>query len=473
MHISKLYPFTKLDFNVEGITNNSKKVRPNYIFVAIKGKKDNGKKYIKEALKKGAILIVSDKHKYDKRFIHSVNPKLEYIRLLQIFYGYRHSIYTIGITGTDGKTTTATLLKSIMNTLNESAYVGTNGIDYLDRHIETINTTPSPEIFYSTYQAFRKHHIHDLIMEVSSEGILDKRIENLQFDGAIFTNLSHEHLNTHKTMNSYFLCKAELFEKLNEDGLLVINADEKYSERIAYYTKAKIVTFGFKNGDYKIKKYRIELTGSTFEITYKGKSLGEFYTHLFGKYNIYNALAAITYAYELGIPKECIQEGLNKIKQVDGRFMVYRQDGKTFIIDYAHTPNALKNILESIREFATNKLIVITGAAGEKDSTKRAEMGKIATELADITIFTSEDPKNESLFNIFKDLTKEIQDKDYYLTLSREDAISLAYRIAKIDDIILIAGKGNEQTEKIKNYIFRHSDLDLVKKTINEKGSLI
>ncbi len=466
MHISYLYPDLKLNIQIAGITNNSKQVRKNFIFVAIKGKKENGNKYIKEALHNGAVLIVSNKHKIDKSYIYTRNPKLEYIRLLQIFYGYHHNIYTVGITGTDGKTTTATILNTIFNDINDSAYIGTNGIEYLGKHIETKNTTPSPDLIYSSYQIFHKHNIHDMIMEVSSEGILDKRIENLYFDGAIFTNLSHEHLNTHKNMNAYFLCKARLFQMLKKDGLLVINADEKYSSRISYYTKAKVVTFGFHHGDYKIKKYKISLDGSTFEVYYKGKSIGSFHTYLFGKYNIYNALGAIAYAYELGIPVEHIQRALSQVKQVDGRFMIYKKENKTFIIDYAHTPNALKNLLESIKECSKNRIILITGAAGEKDTTKRSEMGLISTKLADITIFTSEDPKNESLFKIFEDLTKEIKDKDYYLTLTRYDAIHLATRISQEHDIILITGKGNEKTERIKNFIFKQNDLDLVKEAL-------
>ncbi len=273
MHISYLYPDIDLNINIEGITNNSKKVRKNFIFVAIKGKKENGNKYINEALNNGASLIVSNKHKLDKHWIYAKNPKLEYIRLLQKFYGYTPNIYTIGVTGTDGKTTTATLLNAILNSLNDSAYIGTNGIEYLNKHIDTNNTTPSPDLLYSAYQTFNKHHIHDLVMEVSSEGILDKRIEQFKFNGAIFTNLTHEHLNTHKNMNNYFLCKTKLFQKLNKNGLLVINADASYSQRIPYYTKAKIITYGFEHGDYRVIGYQLFVDGSNFEVYYKGKSI--------------------------------------------------------------------------------------------------------------------------------------------------------------------------------------------------------
>ena len=462
MHISFFYPGTKLNFNIEGITNHSKKVLKNYIFVST----NKNKKYINEAIKNGAILIIAKKHTTNKLFLYNKNPKLEYIRLLQIFHGYKNNIYTVGITGTNGKTTTSYLLNSIFNSLDQSCYIGTNGIKYLNKSINTINTTPSPDIIYSVYQALNKQNINNLVMEVSSEGLLDDRVSNLGFNGAIFTNLSHEHLNTHKTMNNYFLCKAKLFKALNYTGLLVANADDDYSYRIAFYTKAKIITYGFKYGDYQVKSYKMSLAGSDFEVIYKGKSIGIFHTKLFGKYNIYNVLAVIAYTYELGIPIDIIKQGIAKVTEVDGRFMMYEHNDINYIIDYAHTPEALRCLLENVKMVADRKIILITGAAGEKDYTKRSEMGIISTSLADTTIFTSEDPKNESLFKIFSDLTKGIKDCDYYLTLSRESAINLAVKIAKPHDIVLITGKGNEQTERIKDYVFKKCDMDILKEAL-------
>lgn len=463
MHISYFYPGTKLNFNVEGITNHSKKVLKNYIFIST----NKNKKYINEAINNGAILIIAKKHTINKKFLYNKNPKLEYIRLLQIFHGYKNNIYTVGITGTNGKTTTSYLLNSVFNSLDQSCYIGTNGIKYLNKTIETINTTPSPDIIYSVYQALNKQNINNLVMEVSSEGLLDDRVANLGFNGAIFTNLSHEHLNTHKNMNNYFLCKTKLFKSLKHDGLLVANADDDYTYRIAFYTKAKVITYGFRYGDYQVKGYKMNLAGSSFNVLYKGKSIGVFNTRLFGKYNIYNVLAVIAYTYELGIPIDIIKKGIENIAEVDGRFMQYEHNDVNYIIDYAHTPDALKCLLENVKKIADGKIILITGAAGEKDYSKRSKMGIIATAYADTTIFTSEDPKNESLFKIFSDLTKGIKDSDYYLTLSRESAIKLAVKIAKPHDIVLITGKGNEKTEKIKDYVFKKCDMDILKEALD------
>ena len=468
MLISNFYSNIKEDIDIKGITANSKIVRKGYIFVAIKGKTHNGEKYIKEALKNGAVFIVSKKLSLDYRYIHVKKPRLELIRLLKIFYSYPDSIYTVGITGTDGKTTTSTILNSIFNTFTSSCYIGTNGITYLNKNIPTKNTTVAPELFYPTQQVLKKHNINTCIMEISSEGILDSRIEGIKFNGAIFTNLSHEHLNSHKTMSNYFLCKMKLFKKLKKDQLAVINADDEFGIRIPFYTNARIITYGIHHGDYKAVNISYNLDYTTFHVYLHGNWIGMFKTYLFGIYNVYNALAAIAYTYEFGIDIDDIKDGILRLDEVSGRFMRLSHNNSEYIIDYAHTPNALKNLLTSINKVKKNKVIIITGAQGEKDKSKRKLMGNVATTLADITIFTSEDPKHESLFSIFSDLVKDIENKEYYLTLSRYDAIMLAVRISMPNDIILITGKGNERYERIKDYEFYHSDLELLKKAIEE-----
>ena len=468
MNLNTLYPQLNLSKEIYGITANSKSVRKNYIFVAIKGKQNNGMKFINEALSNGACLIVTDQMVL-KNYPHIrvPNAKKEYIRLLQLFYHYHHDIYTVGITGTDGKTTTASILNHIFETANRSAYIGTNGIQYLGKNIKIRHTTPTPDLLYQAYNTFKKHHINDMIMEVSSEGILDGRVENLAFDGAIFTNLSHEHLNAHKTMYNYLKTKAQLFSKLNKDGLAILNSDDFYAHYLTKYTKAKIVTYGMDSGIYQAKNIVLGFTASSFDVYYKGYFLSHFHLPLFGKYNIYNALAAIAYAHELGIDLNYIIKAISTLPKIEGRFMTFTSKNKiTGIIDFAHTPNALENLLLNLREFKKGNIITILGAQGEKDKTKRTEMGKIATTYADISIFTSEDPKNENLFGILYDLTTDLKNKEYYLTLSRKEAIYLAARLAKPNDIILITGKGNEQYEQVLSFKFNHNDFTLLKKAL-------
>ncbi|MDE7105588.1 MAG: UDP-N-acetylmuramoyl-L-alanyl-D-glutamate--2,6-diaminopimelate ligase [Anaeroplasmataceae bacterium] len=469
MNLQELYPTLRQNVEILGITANSKRVRKNYIFVAIKGNTHNGKKYIKEALDNGAYLIVTDQMVLKNyNHIRVRNAKSEYIRLLQAFYHYDHEIYTVGITGTDGKTTTANILNQIFDAAKSSAYIGTNGISYLKKNIKTKHTTPTPDLFYEAYSVLKKHHINDLVMEVSSEGILDGRIEKLTFDGAIFTNLSHEHLNTHKTMENYFKTKAKLFEELKPGSLAVINSDDFYGAELAGHTKARAVTYGLDTGIYQAKNIKLGLLNSEFDVYFKGLFLEHFKLPLFGKYNVYNALAAIAYASELGIDLKYIKQGIESLLPIDGRFMHFKNKKQiTGIVDFAHTPNALQNLLGNILEFKKGKVISILGAQGEKDKSKRAQMGTIAARLSDITIFTSEDPKHESLFGILYDLTKELQDKEYYLTLSRKEAITLAAKLAQPNDIIVITGKGNETSEQIYDFHFKHNDYTLLKNALD------
>ena len=220
---------------------------------------------------------------------------------------------------------------------------------------------------------------------------------------------------------------------------------------------------------YQAKNIILNFNKTIFDLYYKNIYLTTIESELFGKYNIYNLLAAISYAYELGIDINLIKDAIETIK-VDGRFMHYtNKDNITAIVDFAHTPNALNNLLTNLIPFKKNRIIHILGATGEKDKTKRKQMGLISTNNSDITIFTSEDPKNENIFQTLLDLTKGIKDKDYYLTVDRKEAITLATNIAKPNDIILITGKGNEQTETIKNYTFNHNDFNIVVKKLKTK----
>ncbi len=469
MNLIELYPKLKINAPVLGITANSKRVRKNFIFVAIKGQRQNGMKYVKEALDNGACLIVTDQMVFKNyNHIRVRNAKAEYIRLLQIFYHYNHEIYTVGITGTDGKTTTATILNHIFNVAKSSAYIGTNGISYLNKKIRTKHTTPTPDLFYEAYNILKKHEINDLVMEVSSEGILDGRIDKLEFDGAIFTNLTHEHLNTHKTMGQYFKTKVKLFERLKENGLAVINSDDFYATEAIAYTKARVVTYGVNSGMYQAKKIHLDMLHSEFDVFYKGFFLAHFKLPLFGKYNIYNALAAIAYTNELGIDLKIIKESISTLPPIEGRFMhIKNKNNVAGIVDFAHTPNALFNLLENIGEFKKGRIISILGAQGEKDKSKRYLMGDIATQYSDITIFTSEDPKHESLFGILYDLTSKLKNKEYYMTLSRKEAIRLAADLAKPNDVIVITGKGNETTEQIYDLHFKHNDFTLLKNALD------
>lgn len=473
MNLKDLYPNKEYNFLITGVTSISQRVKPGYIFVAIKGENHDGHHYILDSIKNGAAFIVYSDD-FTTTFPHAKvkDTKLELIRLLQIWNKYSPKIYSIGVTGTDGKTSTSMILHHILNYNNESSYIGTNGTIYKDNHISSKITTPYPESFYPIHRKLQENNIKKLVMEVSSEGIKDKRIADYSFHGAIFTNLTHEHLNSHNNMHSYFLCKATLFRSLPKYGLAVINSDDKYGRELVRITKCKVVTYGINSGDYRAKDLSLYENHLAYDLYVKDIYVGTVGVPLFGSYNVYNSLAAVTYSMELGVPFSLIKKRLFTLEAIPGRFIKNNYYGVNSVIDYAHTPNALANILTGLRKICQGKLILVVGSQGGKDWSKRGKIGEIAVSLADIVIFTSEDPKNESLLGIFSDIISRIKNADYYLTYFRSEGIKLACKLAKENDYILVVGKGNETEEIFKNYHFKQSDSSLIKYFLQNKNAL-
>ncbi len=464
MYLNEFYTDLKSDVNFKDIKTDSKLICPGDIFIAIKGHSCDGHDFINDAINKQASFIISEKcieNVSNTKYKIVKNTRDELPKLLNFYYSL-DNINLIGITGTDGKTTTATILYHILNYKNEAAYIGTNGIFYKNKIESVQNTTPNLNILHQKLFSFKKNDILHCSLEVSSEGILDNRINGLNFNAAIFTNLSHEHLNSHKTMRKYFLTKQKLFDSLSKNALAIVNIDDKYGKKIK--SEANIITFGLNNGTYRAKNIHLTQNNSVFDLYYKSLFLTTIELPLFGIYNIYNALGAIVYAYETGISLSIIKNQLKSLIKIDGRFEVYEHLNKSFIIDFAHTPNALKNLLSNLIYIRNQKIILVMGCAGEKDRSKRKEMSKIACDLADIVIFTSEDPKNENLLSIFHDMTSRLKKNNYYMCIDRKEAIKLACKISNSNDLVVITGKGNEKYETIKGIKFKHNDLEEIKK---------
>lgn len=468
MKLSNLFNPTILSTNhisnlwINDIKINAQDVQPGDMFVAITGQKYDGHSFIDKAIQNGAIFILCEKEIFQSiPHLITNNIKQELARISQIFYQYfPEQINIVGVTGTDGKTTTATILYHLLNLYNQAAYLGTNGFLTSRTHEEQLNTTPNPLNLYKIIKYLQDNTYESLVMEVSSEGILDKRIQNLKFKGAIFTNLTHEHLNTHHRMISYFKTKMQLFESLPTKALAITNNDCKYGKLVYLYTNAKLITYGIhKPAIYQAKNINLYLNKSIFDLYYKNQFLTQITVPLFGEYNIYNCLAAIAYAYETGISLEKIKKRLSTLIKVEGRFETLYKRNVLYVIDFAHTPNALKCLLSNLSMMYHKKIILVMGAAGERDSSKRAIMSKIAFQYADTIIFAPEDPKNENYFNILYQLTAKIKRKDYYITLTRESAIQLSTELAQANDIVIIIGKGNETTQKIGNYQFKYNDM--------------
>ncbi|XMB85707.1 UDP-N-acetylmuramoyl-L-alanyl-D-glutamate--2,6-diaminopimelate ligase [Mycoplasmatota bacterium WC44] len=443
------------------ITQNSKMVTENSLFVSMNDK------HLFEAIKNGAVAIISNNDMPLHVPVYETDPLMAYTNILKDMYDL--SIDLIGITGTDGKTTTASIIQYLL-TNDKCGSIGTNGIKYKDETIESKYTTPILEDTYDYLNTFEKEGLKTAVMEVSSEGILNNRINGLEYDVAIFTNLTHEHLNTHKTMDNYFSTKIQLFKQLKDDGIAIINIDDEYYPRFSSITLRKVLTYGVSDeADYQIKDIRNNGDHMTFTIKTSNKS-HEIRTNLLGKYNAYNITAAlITVSNRMDI-YDAIKM-VETIPEIEGRYFHMRNDSSIdLIVDFAHTPNALKNLLETVNENKRNNSILVVGAAGEKDKSKRSIMGEVATKNSDFVIFTSEDPKNEDEKEIVDQLLKEVTSENYIKIYDRKEAIKSAVKIARMNDTIIITGKGNEHHFNKNNKLTRHNDIEIAKEFLIKKG---
>ena len=464
MNVKELYK--GFDIEIKSINTNSYVKRQDSLFVCIKGKKYDGHDFVQEAILNGAIFIVSEKKlNIDIPYVIVNDSKDELARITSIFYGNPScKMKLTGITGTDGKTTIASILNQC---IDNSGYIGTNGIKYSIYNYNISNTTPNPLIINSFLDDMLKNGIYDCFLEVSSEAILDKRINYIPFQIAIFTNLTHEHLNSHENMENYFLTKAKLFENLDFNDLAIINIDNEYGLRLTKMCKAKIITYSLHNkATLMAKNIKYDIKGSTFDLVYKYRIYKNIKTNLIGEYNISNLLAVILVLFDYHIPFKDIRKKLENIGKINGRMEIINSHKFTSIIDFAHTPNALNNLLLTVKKLCKGNIILVMGACGNKDKTKRPLMGEIASSLADFVIFTEEDNHDEAFELIIDDLTKNINRQNYIVINSRKKAIMEATRIANYNDFIVITGKGNEKTMSKENIVIPYNDIDEIRKYI-------
>lgn len=463
MNIQELYP-TSYSFDIKGINIDSKIKGQECLFICIKGENYDGHNYVNEAIENGAICIITEKDlDISIPYIKVSDTKDELARIASIFYQNPSSkMNLIGVTGTDGKTTVATIIKQVVF---DTGYIGTNGIDYLCNHYYIKNTTPNPIIINSFLNDMFNSGIKNCAMEVSSQAILGKRINYLPFQIAIFTNLTHEHLDSHHTMEEYFQTKAQLFSSLDKDSLAIINIDSPYGKRLTKMTKAKVITYSTKEkATLRALNIRFDSKGSVFDLEYKYRIYKRIETNLIGKYNVSNILACIGVFFDLGIPFKEIREKLSNLKPIEGRMHMIENGKFLTIVDFAHTPNALYNLLETSRKFTKNNLIILLGATGKRDASKRSLMGQIATEMADFVIFTEEDSYDEALEKIISDLTADVKRENYIIIPSRKEAIRHLSKIASYNDTILITGKGNEKTMSTRNTVIEYNDIEEISK---------
>ena len=465
------------DIEIEGISNNSKNIKKNFIFFAISGNKTNGNLYIEEAKKNGAKIVISQQNN-DKDVIKLPDKdySLIYSHLCSSFYDKKPK-NIIAITGTNGKTSVADFCRQIWSFYGlKSASIGTLGIrhssqNYYQKNISNLTTLDSSELNKQLSKLYDKQ-ISYVALEASSHGIIQNRLHGINFNGAIFTNLSHDHLDYHQNMVDYFKAKKQLFTEYLKDGTCVsINLDDDYGVKLYNSIKTKnfkFVNFGF-NEKSELKLIKINKIEKIWqlEILYKNK-LYKTDIGLVGHFQIYNALAAASICLGLGLEEDSIFKSLSYLQTVPGRMQLINHPlcKATIIVDYAHTPNALENAILAVKKMnVSGKIYTLFGCGGERDHEKRSKMGEVAFKYSDFTIITDDNPRTEDPSLIRKSI---INNNPTAIEIpGRDIAIKKAISFLKDEDVLIIAGKGHEQTQTIGIETLPFDDISVVKNTLN------
>ena len=465
-----------LETEISDIAYDSRKVQPGGAFMAISGFTSDGNRFIPMAMDKGAAVVVTAKKpKMDVPYVLVDNDRLALAMLGTNFYGKPAEAMTmIGITGTNGKTSVTLLLKQVLEeTLGAKVgLIGTMGALVGDEHIHSDRTTPESLELQGLFAKMRDAGCTHVVMEVSSHALTLDRVGGIHFDVAAFTNLTEDHLDFHKTMDAYCDAKAMLFERSSK---AVINLDDSYAHRMLEKAKCPVVTTSVRGmGNLNAKNLELHAEGIRFDAApVIGKSV-EVALPIPGKFTVYNALTVLGIARSLGISLEDSAAALAKAKGVKGRIEVVPTPGKPWsvLIDYAHTPDGLENVLSSVKDFCKGRVISVFGCGGDRDPIKRPIMGEIGVKLADFAIITSDNPRTEDPLAIIDDILKGVDPSmgPYVVVPERRTAIRYAMDIAKKDDIIVLAGKGHETYQEINNVKYHLDEREEVAAHLAEMG---
>ncbi|MEO0205742.1 MAG: UDP-N-acetylmuramoyl-L-alanyl-D-glutamate--2,6-diaminopimelate ligase [candidate division WOR-3 bacterium] len=459
----RIYNFK--DVRVESLEFDSRNVKPGSVFIAIPGTKYDGHNFINQAVKQGASAIVAQRKMEETSLPQIIFDDTRMIlgKLARNFYGDFSNMKIIGITGTNGKTTAAFLTHAI---LEQAGYnpglIGT--VYYLSKErVKADRTTPESLDIFKLFNDFRNAGLKSVVMEVSSHALALKRVEELAFDIAVFTNLSQDHLDFHDTISKYKSAKLHLFELLKSNGFAVFNCDDPVSEEIRKLNIENSLDFGF-NANALVRGEIASDTNSGLNLNvYYENQKFEIHSKLIGKFNSYNILASVAAGIALQLKIETIIEGVESLEGVRGRM---ERVGPNVFIDFAHTPGAMANVLTSLREYTEGRVIIVFGCGGNRDREKRSKMGKIASENADFVVVTSDNPRNEEPEKIIKDIISGIKNNNFKVIPDREKAIEFGIRIKKPEDILLIAGKGHEEYQIIGDKVIPFDDAVVVRKIL-------
>ena len=463
--------------SIEKVEFDSRLVTKGDMYVAINGVNVDGHDFINQAIVNGAVCIVCEnlpKEIADEVVYISVPNSRDALAFISSNYFDNPSgkLNLIGITGTNGKTTISTLLFELYKNLGiKSGLLSTVKIVIDDEVFPANQTTPDSLSINKYLNEMVCNEVRYCFMEVSSHGIDQSRIKGLNFKGGVYTNLTHDHLDYHKSFESYRDVKKQFFDALGKDSFAIINNDDKNGLFMLQNTKAAKLTYSLNSmSDFKAKILESSFDGMLLKI-----NKSEIWCKLMGRFNAYNMLAVYSAASTLGLPDDELLMGISNLEAVEGRFQFYRKNKIIAIVDYAHTPDALENILNSINEIKSvdNNLITVVGCGGNRDRSKRPIMGNIATALSSKVIFTSDNPRNEDPELIIEEMKKGVKsfhsNKSISIT-NRKEAIKAACQFAQSNDIILVAGKGHETYQEISGVRTDFDDFDIIKNLLNQKN---
>ena len=469
--------------NIDYISQDNRNIKENTAFICIEGNTVDGHSFVESARANGAKLFIASKNISDKCGdipVVYVKDTLKVMGLLaNILYKCpSEKLFMVGITGTNGKTTTSYLINHIFETCNmKTGLIGTIHHKIGNRVIPTKNTTPISVDLQGLLNEMVTEKCDCCVMEVSSHALALNRVLGCDFDCAIFTNLSHEHLELHKTMENYANTKELLFTQLGhnlKNGKLktaILNIDEKYAKIYSEHIPTEIITYGIK--DSSADFYADNISFDDWKMRFDLHVLEKVYkveTNLVGVFNVYNVLAAICAAFTKGISISDSIEALKSFSGVSGRMEIVNSDRKyKIIIDFAHTPDGLINVLETLNKVSHNRIITLIGhSGGNRDSSMRPDLGRIALENSDEVVFTADNPRHETIRKIVSELVSDCDKKNYTIVEDRKEAIEYAFEIARENDIVLLAGKGAEPYQVIGDEYIPYSEIETVKEILNK-----
>jgi len=463
--------------SINKIEFDSRLISDGDMYIAITGVNVDGHSFISQAIQNGANCIVCEKtpdNKIDGVVYVNVKSSRKALAIISSNYFDNPSskLNLIGVTGTNGKTTIATLLFDLYTELEiKSGLISTVKISYDNKNFQANQTTPDSLSINRFLSEMVNSNVRYCFMEVSSHGIDQNRTDGLVFKGGIFTNLTHDHLDYHESFENYRDTKKRFFDSLSNNSFALTNNDDKNGMVMLQNTIADKYTYSLNSvSDFKAKILESSFDGMLLKI-----NSTEFWSKLVGKFNAYNILSVYSAASILGLPKNELLKAMSSLDAVAGRFQFYKKNKITAIVDYAHTPDALENILKSINEIKTseNNLITVVGCGGNRDKSKRPLMGDIASNLSSKVIFTSDNPRFEDPEIIIEEMISGVRSTNSNKTISisnRKEAIKAACQFARTNDIILVAGKGHESYQEVKGVRSDFDDFEIVKELLNQKN---